>query len=74
MPKPNNNIPRETEDDKARRELGGVKGSPRLAPAPLAPREREQEPIKDSPQHTGLGKGGGKVGPGLRKAKSNKGR
>jgi hypothetical protein len=68
MPKPNDGRERETEDDKARRSLGGVKGSRRLAPAPLVPREREQEPIKDNPQHVGVGKSGGKVGPGLRKA------
>ncbi|MBV9557237.1 MAG: hypothetical protein JO254_09155 [Pseudolabrys sp.] len=39
---------RETEDEMARRALGGVKGNKDLQPAPLTPNERRQTPIKDS--------------------------
>ena len=71
MPKPNDNIPRETEDDKARRELGGVKGSRRLAPAPLAPREREQGDQGQPATLVTAKARQGRAGP--RKAEPNKG-
>jgi hypothetical protein len=42
---------RETEDDQARRNLGGVKGSPRLKPAPMTRKEAEQISPNDDPGH-----------------------
>lgn len=44
-------IERMTEDDDARRELGGVKGSPELPPAPLTKQEAEQTPKTTDPGH-----------------------
>ena len=44
-------IERTTEDDDARRELGGVKGSPELPPAPLTKQEAEQTPKTIDPGH-----------------------
>jgi hypothetical protein len=42
---------RETEDEQARRNLGGVKGSPRLKPAPMTRKEAEQISPNDDPGH-----------------------
>jgi hypothetical protein len=42
---------RPTEDDLARAELGGVKGSPKLPPAPLTKQEAEQMLPNDEPGH-----------------------
>ncbi|MEW6450863.1 MAG: hypothetical protein AB1490_09460 [Pseudomonadota bacterium] len=44
-------VERTTEDDDALRELGGVKGSPELPPAPLTKQEAEQTPKKIDPGH-----------------------
>ena len=44
-------VERTTEDDDALRELGGVKGSPELPPAPLTKREAEQTPKTIDPGH-----------------------
>lgn len=40
-----------TEDDLARAELGGVKGSVKLQPAPLTRKEAEQMLPNDEPGH-----------------------
>jgi hypothetical protein len=48
VPKPQE---RETEDDQARRNLGGVKGSPHLKPAPMTKKEAEQILPNDDPGH-----------------------
>jgi hypothetical protein len=42
---------RPTEDDLARRTLGGPKGSPELKPAPLTKTEKEQMPPDEDPGH-----------------------
>lgn len=42
---------RPTEDDLAQAELGGVKGSRKLQPAPLTRREAEQNLPNDEPGH-----------------------
>jgi hypothetical protein len=42
---------RPTEDDLAQAELGGVKGSRKLQPAPLTRREAEQNLPNDDPGH-----------------------
>jgi hypothetical protein len=42
---------RPTEDDLARRALGGPKGSPELPPAPLTKTEEEQTFPNDDPGH-----------------------
>jgi hypothetical protein len=42
---------RKTEDQTAREELGGVKGSSELPPAPLTRQEEEQMPRNDEPGH-----------------------
>ncbi|OJW65421.1 MAG: hypothetical protein BGO65_11845 [Afipia sp. 64-13] len=42
---------RPTEDDIAQAELGGVKGSPKLPPAPLTKQEAEQMLPNDEPGH-----------------------
>lgn len=42
---------RPTEDDIAQAELGGVKGSPKLRPAPLTKQEAEQNLPNDEPGH-----------------------
>lgn len=42
---------RPTEDDLAQAELGGVKGSPKLQPAPLTRKEAEQILPNDEPGH-----------------------
>ncbi|MBN8967098.1 MAG: hypothetical protein J0G95_01350 [Rhizobiales bacterium] len=42
---------RPTEDDLAQAELGGVKGSPKLPPAPLTRKEAEQMLPNDEPGH-----------------------
>lgn len=42
---------RPTEDDLAQAELGGVKGSWKLQPAPLTRREAEQNLPNDEPGH-----------------------
>ena len=44
-------LERTTEDDDALRELGGVKGSPELPPAPLTKQEAEQTPKTIDPGH-----------------------
>lgn len=44
-------LERTTEDDDALRELGGVKGSPELPPAPLTKQEAEQTPKAIDPGH-----------------------
>jgi hypothetical protein len=53
IPIPKDVSERPSEDDLAREALGGVKGSPDLPPAPLTKKEKEQEPIKDQPEHPG---------------------
>lgn len=47
----NRDIEWPTEDDLAREELGGPKGSPDLKPAPLMRREAEQISPNDDPGH-----------------------
>jgi hypothetical protein len=42
---------RPTEDELARKRLGGSRGSPNLPPAPLTPQEREQTLPNDDPGH-----------------------
>jgi hypothetical protein len=42
---------RPTEDDVARKSLGGVKGSKKLPPAPLTKQEEEQTLPNDEPGH-----------------------
>ena len=42
---------RPTEDDLARRSLGGPKGHPTLEPAPLTQAEKEQMSPNDEPGH-----------------------
>jgi len=42
---------RETEDEQARRTLGGVKGNTNLKPAPMTRREAEQILPNDDPGH-----------------------
>ncbi len=42
---------RPTEDDQAREQLGGVKGSRKLSPAPLTKDEAEQNLPNDEPGH-----------------------
>jgi hypothetical protein len=42
---------RKTEDQMALENLGGVKGSPELPPAPLTRQEAEQMPRIDDPGH-----------------------
>lgn len=44
-------VERTTEDDDALRELGGVKGTPELPPAPLTKQEAEQTPKSIDPGH-----------------------
>ena len=46
---------RPTEDDIAQAELGGVKGSPKLPPAPLTKQEAEQMLPNDEPGHVARG-------------------
>jgi len=40
-----------TEDDRARADLGGPKGSRKLSPAPLTKKEAEQMSPNDEPGH-----------------------
>jgi len=42
---------RPTEDDQAQEQLGGVKGSRKLSPAPLTKEEAEQNLPNDEPGH-----------------------
>lgn len=42
---------RETEDEQARRKLGGVKGNSNLKPAPMTRKEAEQILPNDDPGH-----------------------
>lgn len=46
-------VERQTEDDMAQTELGGVKGHSRLPPAPMTPQRRKKTPDNNSePGHT----------------------
>jgi len=51
IPIPPRTEDRPTEDDLAQAALGGVKGSPELAPAPLTKTEKEQNTPNDDPGH-----------------------
>jgi hypothetical protein len=51
IPIPKDINERPSEDDLAREALGGVKGDPNLPSAPLTKKEKEQDPIKDEPEH-----------------------
>lgn len=42
---------RPTEDDRARAELGGPKGSPRLQPAPMTPQRAKKTPTTPGDGH-----------------------
>lgn len=50
-PDPRSSRDRPTEDDLARAQLGGVKGSPKLPAAPLTKDEAEQNCPNDEPGH-----------------------
>ena len=52
-PLPPVRVERQTEDDMALRELGGVKGDARLPPAPMTGQRRKKTPASnDDPGHT----------------------